>query len=146
MSQTPAEYEFSAEQSVVFTKLSDHMKSVGFWFQIYGAMQIIGFLLKLIFSRYNSERFDFDFGGLLSGLFFLYLGLFTRRGGWEFRKVSDTQGHDISHLLQALGEVSRFYGILHFVIRLVVILLVVVLILVAIAAINNPGAVTVKLN
>jgi hypothetical protein len=50
---------------------------------------------------------------MASGLIFLMIGLWTRSAAAEFRQIVDTTGHDISHLMHALGALHRMYSLLY---------------------------------
>ena len=119
MSASPPQFEFSTEDSAVFSRLAVTMRRVGFWFEVYGAALIVVFAFKLI---PRNDRVDVELMDLVAGLVFLFLGHWTRRGGQEFQQVAETHGSDVTHLMQAVRELSRFYGLIHRVISIVVIL------------------------
>lgn len=56
---------------------------------------------------------DLDVGQLFLSLLFVAVGIWTHRGGREFRSVAETQGRDISHLMRALSNLLRFYTLLY---------------------------------
>jgi hypothetical protein len=45
----------------------------------------------------------------VNGLIYLLIGIWTRNVAASFRKIFDTQGHDIGHLMDALGALNRMY-------------------------------------
>jgi hypothetical protein len=122
MSVDPGQYEFSTEDNALFTRLAKKMRKVGFWFLVYGVALIAGFCFQLVWRR---GGFNIDVTGLVAGLVFLLLGGQTRRSSREFQQVADTEGRDVSHLMQAIRELSRFYGLIEVVISVVVILVIV---------------------
>jgi len=51
-------------------------------------------------------------GGLVNGLIYLLIGVWTRSAAGSFQKIVDTQGHDIGHLMDALGALNRMYTLI----------------------------------
>jgi hypothetical protein len=49
----------------------------------------------------------------VTGLFFLLQGIWARSSAASFRKVVDTQGNDITNLMNAIGELRTMYGLLY---------------------------------
>ena len=49
----------------------------------------------------------------VNGLIFLLMGVWTRSAAHHFQKIVDTQGHDISLLMQALGALNRMYTLIY---------------------------------
>jgi hypothetical protein len=49
----------------------------------------------------------------VTGVFFLLLGVWTRSAGGSFQKIVDTQGSDITNLMNALSSLQSMYGLLH---------------------------------
>lgn len=49
----------------------------------------------------------------VTGLFFLLLGAWTRSAGRSFRKIVDTQGNDITNLMNAVSSLQSMYALLH---------------------------------
>jgi hypothetical protein len=44
-------------------------------------------------------------------LIYLLVGVWTRQAAGSFRKIVDTQGNDISHLMSALSALNRMYSL-----------------------------------
>ncbi len=49
----------------------------------------------------------------VTGLFFLLQGVWVRSSAAAFRKIVDTQGNDITHLMNAVGALRTMYGLLY---------------------------------
>jgi hypothetical protein len=49
----------------------------------------------------------------VTGLFFLLQGLWARSSAASFQKVVDTQGNDITNMMNAVGSLKTMYGLLH---------------------------------
>jgi len=70
----------------------------------------------------------------VTSVFFLFLGVWTRSSAAAFRKIVDTRGNDISHLMDALGSLGNMYGLLH---TLLVVALLAGLVAVGLAVYQN---------
>ena len=46
-------------------------------------------------------------------LIYLLVGVWTRQAAGSFRKIVDTQGNDISHLMSALSALNRMYTLIN---------------------------------
>ena len=133
-SRTPpgdAGYEFSRTQNEALADLARVMRAVGFWFVLYGALLLVWFAVRLV---PRDGQVTVDVTGLLSGLLYVLLGVFARRGGRTFSEIVETEGSDVRHLMGAVAELSRFFGL----IRAVVIALL-ALLLVGAAALLVPA-------
>jgi hypothetical protein len=49
----------------------------------------------------------------VTGVFFLLQGVWTRSSGASFQKIVDTQGNDITNLMNAVGQLRTMYGLLY---------------------------------
>ena len=47
------------------------------------------------------------------GLFYVLMGVWTRTAGASFQKIVDTQGSDITHLMNALGSLHSMYSLIY---------------------------------
>src|SRR5579883_2094658 len=119
MTEGSQQHEFQPTDDAVFQKLATRMRGVGFWFEVYGFLMIALFAIRLIPRNGGFTIAPFD---LVTGTVFLLLGHWTRRGAREFRRVVETKGSDITHLMAALGEVSKLYGLLDRLILIAVVL------------------------
>jgi hypothetical protein len=52
----------------------------------------------------------------VNGLLYLLMGAWTRSASRSFRQVIDTAGHDIRHLMDALGALNKMYALIYTVI------------------------------
>lgn len=118
------QYEFDREQNALLGDLGSKMQFVGMFAIVIGSLVLVGGVLAA-----NSEAFNP--GAFISGLLYIAIGAWTRSAGASFRDVVTTKGADITHLIEALGDVRRvytlFYWICIFAIALLVISLLVML-------------------
>jgi hypothetical protein len=114
--------EFSQDDNAEFSRLALKMRGVGFWFEVYGIIMLSVFAFKLWPKAGNIEIDPMD---LITGLVFLLLGHWTRRGGLGFRQVADSKGSDLTYLMKAVRELSRVYGLIDRLIFVSVVLAIV---------------------
>jgi hypothetical protein len=49
----------------------------------------------------------------LNGLFYLLLGVWTRNAAGSFKKIVETKGSDISHLMEAVSALNKMYSLVY---------------------------------
>jgi hypothetical protein len=127
-------YEFTEAQNREIGSLARKMRLVGLVAAILGAVNLFLGLLLLVYAYRDQlpaeamQRLPEDtlkqlpppgqlwavaMQALASGLIFLLIGLWTRSAGAEFRQIVDTAGHDIGHLMRALGSLHKMYSLLY---------------------------------
>ena len=52
-------------------------------------------------------------------MFYLLLGNWTRSAAGSFKKIVDTRGSDIKHLMEGMGSLHRMYSLLYVLLVLV---------------------------
>jgi hypothetical protein len=67
----------------------------------------------------NDHLWGIAIGTGASGLFYLLLGIWTRSASRSFRKIVETRGNDISHLMNGLGALHQMYSLLYVLLMLV---------------------------
>jgi hypothetical protein len=133
-----ASYEFSQGENRVFVGLARRARSVGFWFIVYGAILLLSFVNGVLpLLRPDRPVAHIDFGNLISGLIFLMVGIWSRRSATGFDAVAKTSGGDIGHLMGALKDLSRLYGLLDKIIFVVVLFMVVMMIISLVLALSR---------
>lgn len=123
--ESPAgQYEFDRGQNALLGDLGSKMQFVGLFAIVIGSLVIVGSIL-------TANARPFNLGPLISGILYIALGAWTRSAGTSFREVVTTKGADITHLMDALGDVRRvytlFYWICLFAIAFLVLSLLIVL-------------------
>lgn len=113
------QHEFSQDDNAEFSRLALKMRGVGFWFEVYGIIMVSLFAFKLWPKAGNIEIAPVD---LLTGLVFLVIGHWTRRGGLGFHQVANSEGNDLTHLMKAVRELARVYGLIDRLILVAVVL------------------------
>jgi hypothetical protein len=102
-----AQYEFGVSENAILRNLGSKMSFVGLFMLGSGLFYFVSVLLRWFQSN------DMEVGLLFLTLLFVVVGIWTHRAGREFRKVAETQGNDISHLMDALASMLKFYTLLY---------------------------------
>jgi len=95
------QYEFSGGQNVPIRDLAGKMKFVGISLIVLGIVQLAVFL------------FTWDWGSPLNAVFHILIGTWTHRAAAGFRKIVDTKGHDITHLMTSLRNLRSMYTLMY---------------------------------
>jgi hypothetical protein len=127
-------YEFTEAQNREIGSLARKMRLVGLVAVILGVVNLILGLLLLVYAFRDQlpadalRRIPEDtlkqlpppgqlwavaLQAVASGLIFLLIGVWTRSAAGEFRQIVDTAGHDIGHLMSALGSLHKMYSLLY---------------------------------
>src|SRR5262249_49404084 len=56
----------------------------------------------------------------VTGLIFLLQGVWARSSAAAFRKIVDTKGNDVTHLMQALGSLQSMYSMIYLLLVLAI--------------------------
>jgi hypothetical protein len=98
-SRPASEYEFTEADDVLFLGLAWQMNFVGLFALGIGIFVIlIGAFLE-------------HAGSILSGALYSVIGIWTHRASVSFRKIAETRGKDISHLLHAIHDLRKLYSL-----------------------------------
>src|SRR5262245_59996403 len=90
------QYEFTPAQEESIRDLAKKMQFVGFCLIVGGALACL-----TVFAR--------NFVGLASGVLNILMGVWTQSAAASFGRIVKTQGHDIGHLMDAVGELRKMY-------------------------------------
>ena len=112
-------YEFTSTENEKIGQLAGRMKFVGITFVVFACLAAVA-----IFAG--------EIGGLIRGIFYLVVGIWTLSAAKSFRRIVDTQGNDIEHLMEAVGNLRKLYT-LQMVLVIVAIVLMVIGIILGIA-------------
>src|SRR5262245_45702231 len=107
MGQGPtSEYEFTASENAVIEDLASKMRFVGMVGMLLGVLLGGAGIAGVVFNRMTAAA---NAGNIIQGVLMLFVGVWTRSAASGFRRIVDTQGHDIANLMAALGELRRIY-------------------------------------
>lgn len=105
-SDNSAQYEFSFEDNAILSRLGSKMSVVGLFMLGIGLFFFTSELVRWV--QYQNLEVAIIFLALL----FIVVGIWTHRAGREFLKVANTQGKDVSHLMDALANLLKCYTLL----------------------------------
>lgn len=116
-------YEFTDVQNKVIKRLRANMLFVGIFILLLGAFALIGDILYWVKAD-NVKVINLLFGALMAFVTIM-MGTFTLTSARSFRQVFKTEGNDIDHFMKAIDKLATWFGILTFVI--IVVLAIVIL-------------------
>lgn len=130
MSNTqPGQYEFTDAQNVVIGKLASRMMLAGVLQIVFGALQLVGNCG--LATGEGSVKVSTT--GSPIYLTLIVTGALLIAASVSFKRIVDTQGRDISHLMDALGRLSTsiLVQLISFIVLAVVLLLLILLLIAA---------------
>jgi len=92
--------EFTPEQNVVLVRLAQRMRAVGI------ALMVLAALLGL---RATLGADELGLLAVQAGIVLGFTGFWSVRAATELSRVATTEGADMSHLMNALGEIRKLY-------------------------------------
>jgi len=118
----PRGYEFDPKQNEVIEKLGRSMRTVGIFMFVFGLLGLIGAVLAVLTHQIGPQS------GFAESLVMTVFGFWTQRAGDRFTKIVKTTGSDVTHLMGALDDLRKMYGVVRYVIVFFFLLLVAFLI------------------
>ena len=109
-------YEFTSTQDRLISELSNKMRFVSYVLIVIGALLIFAGLVSI-----NQG----GFGSVIYGIVQLLVGVWTNKAAASFRKIADTQGSDISNLMDALAELRKLYTLQYWLFILALVFIVI---------------------
>jgi hypothetical protein len=61
----------------------------------------------------NDHLWGAAIGAGVTGLFYLFMGIWTRSAGASFQRIVDTQGSDMKNLMDGMGSLHKMYSLLY---------------------------------
>jgi hypothetical protein len=117
VSAGPPQFEFTSAQNQLIADLARKMRFVGNFFIVLSVVSVVAQGIQ-----YPAIRIDLSF------LIFILVGVWTRRAATALGRIVDTQGKDITHVMEAFESFRTLYGFLYW---LLIIALVVAIVLAA---------------
>lgn len=130
--QSMPQFEFTPEQNEIMAALSRRMRLVGIVLIVFG---ILGIVVGLATFGHKGLA---GAGATIQGIINLLLGIWLSRSATSFRKIATTQGQDINHLMEALRQLAKFFGLQYVLILISLVLLVVALVIALVAVAHRP--------
>jgi hypothetical protein len=119
------QYEFTEAQNDLIGRLAYKMRGVGVFFAVIGGLYLI-FAVLVGVRGYQAYQAGAPTGQhwlnlailVITGLVYAAIGVWTRQSSADFRKIVDTRGSDITHLMNALESLHKFYSLIYTIILL----------------------------
>jgi hypothetical protein len=109
-------FEFNEEQNATIKSLSTSMRWVGAVMLVIGALQCIAGVLTVAKGGLPS---------LLQGFILIVFAVFTYKAAYAFRRIVDSAGQDITHLMTAICSLRNLYRLQVILLALAALLLIV---------------------
>ncbi|MDC0715561.1 hypothetical protein [Nannocystis bainbridge] len=119
---TPRNYEFSGPENIIIRQLVDAMRFVAAASLAVGAFVLILGIAGLVTQ--GRAAIGPALGDFAEAVVFVLIGLWLQRAVDAFSRVIDTSGDDITHLLDALRELTRVFSLQRTVLVLAAIVIV----------------------
>jgi hypothetical protein len=94
------QYEFKPNENKIIGQLASKMHFVGLFLLAVGLL-IIAIGVAVVFHA----------GPIITGALACVVGLWTQRASASFKSVVQTEGKDISHLMDALDDLRKLYSL-----------------------------------
>ena len=122
------QYEFSGSQNELIKNLADKMRFVAYFLIAAGVLGVIGGLVSLRAG---------GFGGIINGVVYALIGVWTNSAASAFRRIVETQGSDIENLMGALGELRKLYTLQYWLLIIALVFIALALVVGIVAALTN---------
>jgi hypothetical protein len=101
--QQRAEYEFTTEQSETISTLSSRMRWVGIFLIAIGVIAGVAGLMSL-------AEAGIAVVSIIQAVIYALIGIWTIRAATSFALIPETQGRDVTNLMNALGSLRTLYS------------------------------------
>ncbi|OJW15695.1 MAG: hypothetical protein BGO49_15755 [Planctomycetales bacterium 71-10] len=101
------EYEFNDAEDRIIQDLGSKMSFVGLF------MVGMGLCFAVSAIQRWSRVLEIEIGLLFLTMLFIVFGIWTHRAGTEFRRVADSRGRDVTHLMAALASLLNCYRLIY---------------------------------
>jgi hypothetical protein len=133
---TPArEYEFDDTQNRVIDELSGSMQWVAAPLLWIGILYGIATVVAVVHVFREPQVYPTILYTVLGTVLFLALGKWTGRSADSFAQIVTTKGRDVGHLMRALDELRKMYGLLATFVKVYVALVLIAVLVLLVTAI-----------
>jgi hypothetical protein len=101
------EYEFNEAEDRIIQDLGSKMSFAGLF------MVGMGLCFAVSAIQRWSRVLEIEVGLLFLTMMFIVFGIWTHRAGAEFRRVADSKGRDVTHLMAALASLLSCYRLIY---------------------------------
>ena len=103
-----SEYEFTVEENKTFDSLAGALSKFAYTFAVYAVGLIVMGLLAFVAER----PLTMSISMVVTGAITVVLALMFLKPVDNFKRITTTQGQDISELLGAMGNLNKTFGLL----------------------------------
>jgi hypothetical protein len=96
---TETQYEFNSEQNTILSDLAKKMRFVGIFEIVLGAVYFLGSIAT------------FSIANVGTGVIDILLGYLTLKASKFFQAIVESEGNDMTHLMNAVVELKNLYAI-----------------------------------
>ena len=121
-------FEFNEQQNATIKSLASCMRWVGAVMLVIGALQCIVGVVTIAKQGLPS---------LLQGLILIVFAVFTYKAADAFRRIVDSSGQDIAHLMVALSSLRSLYRLQVIILAIVGLILIISFGMLAISALTR---------
>jgi hypothetical protein len=119
---TQPQYEFTTDQNKVIDQLARNMRIVAVVMLFIGVLYLLAFVGAIANVYFAPSMIGHPILIGVAMLFYLTMGRWTDAAAKEFRKVVETTGQDVSHLMDALDNLRKLYVLMGTIIKVYLIL------------------------
>lgn len=103
------QYEFNAAEDQLIQDLGAKMSFVGLF------MVGIGLCFAISAIQRWSRLHEIEVGLIFLSMLFAVFGVWTHRAGTDFRRVAESRGRDVTHLMSALATLLSCYRLIYLI-------------------------------
>jgi hypothetical protein len=103
-----SEYEFTVEENKTFDALADALRKFAYTFAVYA----VGLIVMGLLGFFAERPLTMSISMLVLGPITVVLALMFLKPVDNFKRITTTQGQDISELLGALGHLNKTFSLL----------------------------------
>ncbi|OJW24186.1 MAG: hypothetical protein BGO49_05450 [Planctomycetales bacterium 71-10] len=103
------QYEFNATEDRIIQDLGVKMSFAGLF------MVGIGLCFALSTIQHWSKLREIEVGLIFLSMLFAVFGVWTHRAGSDFRRVAESRGRDVTHLMSALATLLSCYRLIYLI-------------------------------
>jgi hypothetical protein len=131
---TERQYEFTTEQNALISQLSNSMRWAAVPMYVLGILCAVNLLMGIVWLVQTKSYQDWHAIGMilylvLTTLLFLAFAFWTANSARAFQQITQTQGRDISHLMNALDGLRKVYSVIATFVKVFIAVTVITLVL-----------------
>jgi hypothetical protein len=126
--EPPSQYEFTEPQNRVIDDLANSIAWVAGLLVVVAVLYLLTSIAHLVRIGRSVEELVPAVAALVGAIFFYLLARWLSGAANAFDRVTHTSGFDITHLMNALQNLRKTFGLLAALIQIYVVILIIVLV------------------